>query len=271
MTTSEFNHSTRPGLDRRPWIIVAAVLALAFIAGTWGAMKINQLNAEKRQLEEQIAELKMVSEIKILEDNLKAPMEAIVRSPEPWPKWEEGRRPVLEEAGITHYSQFATVYLTGAKHFDLPTDMSRKSHLVHVDVSGSMSNSSYEMFWHNFAPNSCDKITFFLKADVPIGEHLRAHPEIFEERLRPLLLRLVRSTERRTRLAACKTLITGGDRTEAMLDVVREFVAEPLRRRRDSNNEWVMRFSNEKEECLKLIEEYKLEIPIPDSENGGTA
>ncbi|HUT12564.1 MAG TPA: hypothetical protein VMY42_18855 [Thermoguttaceae bacterium] len=248
-----------------------AAITVAAITVLLGAIYFAQLESENDRLSKEVAALKLEAELKQLENDLKAPMEAIVMSDVPWPEAEEVRRAELSKAGITRYPPFGEVYLRGAPDFDLPLK-ERKPGEADCDVSllGTITGGSYEWFWHNRSPETCGRFTNELENDTPIGRHLRDHPDVFRDRFRPLLLRLVQSSSRRMRCAACEALIVAGDRTPAVLDVVRDFAHErkwDVRKGRTVEQ----RYSWETRKCLKLIQEYDLDIAVPDDADPGVA
>jgi len=243
--------------------IAVISVVLAAIYNYRQARESARLRTENVNLIGEIEALKLEAELKQFESDLKVPIEAIIEYV-PWGEVVKLRQRGLKKSGIEFYPQFASVYLKGASDFELPAT-EKKQFYCDASLDISVANGSYEQFWRNHAPRSCERLTYELTHDKPAGKYLREHPDVFRKRLRPLLLRLVQSPTPWTRSYACEALVVGGDRTEAVLEAIRGFLSEPkcdVDVQTAKGRTVVKQFSSEKQKWIELNKRYKLDLPV---------
>jgi hypothetical protein len=245
------------------WLAAISVI-LAAIYNFQEAREARRLRLANARLTQEVEGLKMEAEIKQLENDLKAPTEALVYHALPALELAKIHQQGLKKDHIDHYPQFASVYLNGANDFDLPV----KPTEFYCDSSSehSIENGSYEQFWRNHAPRTCERLTYELTNDKPLGKYLLQNPDVFRRRFRPLLLRLVQGGAFWMRSEACEALIAGGDRTEAVLDSIRGILSEPKQDHIMPGQKVVKQYSSEKRKWIELNERYKLGLPVIDKE-----
>ncbi|MCE9529408.1 MAG: hypothetical protein K8R36_25445 [Planctomycetales bacterium] len=244
--------------------IAAISVVLAAVYNFQEARESSRLRTVYKKLSQEVEDLKIEAELKQLENDLKAPAEALIANTLPARELAELRQQGFKKSRIDRFPQFASVYLNGAQDFDLPV----KPDNSYCDPSSKYfgANGSYEQFWENHVPRACQRLTHELTQDKPLGRYLRENPNVFRKRLRPLLLRLVQADAVWIRSDACHALIVGGDRTDAVLDEIRSILSEPKHNVTTQGQKVVKQFSSEKQKWIELNRRYDLGLPVIEQE-----
>ncbi|MFC1805825.1 hypothetical protein ACFL09_02465 [Planctomycetota bacterium] len=122
-------------------------------------------------------------------------------------------------------------------------------------------SGSYELVMLNRSMQAVGRLTFQLEESGPLAGYLRAHPEAFERKIRPLVAVRLRARHRDTQLRACRLFLAWGDRSEEINAMLKGALQLPKGRSTRDGMTWV-EYGMDTIEAARLVKRYALDVGI---------
>ncbi len=156
---------------------------------------------------------------------LQVPSEALYLDPEFLSETAKLRAKLHTDRGTKTFLPYSAVTMPSGSAGEMPAVVPQSP--VPADDAGALFQASYEQFWHTRSWAACEMLADQIETNDGMGRWFLGHREVFDERIRPLLLRILESYHPWPRRSACRVLIAIGDRDPALKMEMERLVEEP--------------------------------------------
>lgn len=163
-----------------------------------------------------------------LENRLRIPSEALYYDSDAMKEISEIRKRYYEKHGTLAFLPYVNV----AGKYNYPGGMSATSRYKEslqfpTDDRDPIYQGSFEKWWFTYIDKFIRGTLYEIRADEKLQAYFEAHPEEFDKRLKPWLVRVTTSYDDRASLAACQALLEWGDRSPEVLDALQRIIDLP--------------------------------------------
>ena len=240
--------------------LVVAVVVAAFLQYR-SARRRGQLEAQLERLtaENQTLEYKLL--LQRLATNLKIPTPALYHRYLPVRELHQMRVDALRAAGVEQCPPITALQRHDMDHADVSFLLS--SNIYRIDNRPV----SVETFWEGYAKirggNGASALSAYLRGTPGFREWLAGEHELRQEYLRPLLLRIAQAPDPRARYDAIEAMLLMGDRSTAVLRILRDSASRVADERDGLSELERLRFHDvDPARAEELISEFELESLI---------
>jgi len=240
--------------------VVAATSAIWFQATR--TIENQRLAKENQQYAEEVAALKFDLEMRRIDTLLKVPTEALYREHMPLDELHRLRWEALKDCGREDFVPLFGLYFHDPEN----------PHPSHFGKGLEYYANYNGVFWEGYANSHADdgaaRLNERLKSSQDFRNRLMADAELRDEYLKPMLIRLMRSTNQRARKAALESMLLLGDRRPEVIDTLRSDLqrlskspAPTLKEGRVFSSPYAQKLVLE---YRQLVEEHDLEREVAD-------
>jgi hypothetical protein len=201
-------------LGKSAWLSRLLALALTIVC-----IVLFLHNRDLAMRVDQLTTASFDAEIRSLQFALACPPDQIDANFQDWRALDETRLHFYQTAGFppteSYSDVLAFVLWRNTSRLELrQTKPFADGGITEHDVAlGILSSNGADHAWTATVFEACSNVAICLKSSTPLGEYLRLHPDIFNARLRPLLLRVMRAKSTWTASQAARALDAAGDRS----------------------------------------------------------
>lgn len=211
---------TSPRISLRWMLTIIALMAVALAIWRQGRQVVEnrRLSNENERLLEEVAKLRFDLEIARIDTFLKVPTEALYQDHEFRGELNRIRWEALERHACNDFVPVFGLYDHSPE--------SPNPNYFRSDRGLEQWKNSQDSFWEGYGINHADDgVTILngkLKGSEDFQSRLMSDHELRDDYLKPLLMRFVRSTDQRARLAAVEAMILLDDPRPEVLEVIRD-------------------------------------------------
>lgn len=206
---------------------------LLAVLGAIAVSAINQyrLTQKRRQMEREIAtlttdnqELEYKLLLQRLADNLKIPTPALYHRYMPVMELHRMRVDALRAVGVKRCPPISALQRHNMDHADLSFLLS--PNIYRID-DGPVSMGTFWEGAKGQAASGASALSAYLRGTPRFREWLLGDQELLQEYVRPLLLRIAKAPDPRSRYHAIEAMLLLGDRSYELLDILRASIQRP--------------------------------------------
>lgn len=239
----------RPHVQFSLRTLLVAILAVALIGDYFVLQR-----SEKQRKRQEFQQLEQDCKITRCLQQLQVPDEVLYGDESDWQRLAHVRHDSFERHGIGSHLDFDRLLAGQLMYASQPVSPENWGH----------TSSSLEKGWREASLSACRFIAASL-TNQP--ERWRDHPELFQRRIRPLVMRLLEADPSpEITVAACHALLAGGDRNPQILAALQEVLDPPyqpgLMHRRGQPDHFNRSFVYIKESALEINEQFELGLSV---------